>query len=156
MSIIRETYLALATIILESNVIVEVELTGPFEEEMPVILRDESLTVPPFIKTGLIFRVKNILKNSHKDPVDTFIRVPAENWKRSFSQHVELHANGPGKSYGVRTYKTRVPSFRDADILFLHRFNDAYELTAKDSFESTASRRVIEKLIREQSVKGVQ
>jgi hypothetical protein len=153
MSIIRETYLTLVSVITESNVIVEVEFTGPFEEEMPVVLKDESLTVPPFTKRGLIFRVKNVIKNTHKDPVDTFVRIPAENWKRSFSQHVELHANGPSKSYRVKTYKTTVPSFPEAAILFLHRFHNSYELTAKGSYESTASRRVIEKLIKEQSVK---
>lgn len=147
MSIIREVVLTLETIVTTSNLIVEVEAIEPYKESVPVPADSKNNTVPDFIRSGFIFQIKSVLKNTTDNSVPAIIRVPNENWKRSLSQHKEHYANGPSKSFTVNTYHTEVPSMKDAGILFLSRFQNSFELTAKNSFESLASRKTIEEHI---------
>lgn len=145
MSIIKHIEVTLTTLISESNLIVEVQYVEPFEEEVPL---PDHPAAKPFLKQGLVFQVKSILKNSDDLTIETFIRVPHENWRRSLSQHKEFHANGPSKSYGVKTYNTNVPSMKDGQILFLNAFRSTYDLTAEHAFEWADRRKQIEDLIR--------
>ncbi len=147
MSIIREVVLTLETIVTTSNLIVEVEAIEPYKESVPVPADNKNNTVPDFIRSGFTFQIKSVLKNTTGNSVPAIIRVPNENWKRSLSQHKEHYANGPSKSFKVNTYHTEVPSMKDADILFLSHFKNSFELTAKNSFESLASRKTIEEHI---------
>lgn len=145
MSIIRHTEVTLNTLISESNLIMEVLYLEPFKEEVPI---PDHPAAKPFLKEGLVFQVKTILKNTENLTVDAFIRVPHENWRRSFSQHKEFHANGPSKSYGVKIYNTSVPSMKDAEILFLQAFHSTYDLVAEHAFEWADKKKQIEDLIR--------
>jgi len=147
MSIIRYTPLELSEIVEESNLILEVKCTGPYTEEVAIKSNDQEAAVKPFIKEGFVFNVISVLKNTAAIVVPQTIRVPKEEWRRSFSQHKERYANGPSKSYGVKEYITDVRSMKKADILFLHHFQGIYELTASDSFESVAAREKIEMLV---------
>jgi hypothetical protein len=141
MSIVRYNELSLSELIEESTLIAEVELTGSFQEEIPIVNRDSKVagsSIPPFIKKGYIFKVKNILKNKG-DSVPEIINVPDENWRRFLSQHKETYANGPSKSYTVPEYKSDVKSITKATVLFLHHFQGMYDLTAAHAFESKAA-----------------
>jgi len=91
--------------------------------------------------------VISVLKNTAAIQVPPTIRVPKEEWRRFLSQHKERYANGPSKSFGVKQYTTDVPSMEQADILFLHHFQDSFELETQDSFESAAAREKIEMLL---------
>ncbi|MDB5257395.1 MAG: hypothetical protein JWM14_2090 [Chitinophagaceae bacterium] len=145
MSIIRHVVVTLITLISESNLIVEVRYVEPYEEEVPI---PDHPSAKPFLKQGLVFQVKDILKNSEDYAIGTTIRVPHADWKRSFSQHKEFHANGPSKSYSVKTYNSSVPSMKDAEILFLQAFHTSYDLAAEHAFEWADRRKQIEDLIR--------
>ncbi len=136
MSIIKSKPVELSELVKECNLILIVEYLEPFVEEVAVKGNDPNVSPPPFQKQGCVFTVKTILKNSDEVELPKTIRVPAENWRRSLSQHKELHAGGPSKSFGVIKYKTKVPSMKKADILFLHHFQGGFELEAKNSFES--------------------
>ena len=144
MSIIKHLEVTLNTLISESNLIVEVSYIEPFEEEVPI---PDHSSAKPFLKQGLVFQVKNILKNTEGYTVGSVIRVPYANWRRSFSQHKEFHANGPSKSFTVKNYNTSVPSMKDAEILFLHAFSTTYHLTAEQAFEWATMKKEIEDLI---------
>ncbi|MDF2454285.1 MAG: hypothetical protein K0R51_278 [Cytophagaceae bacterium] len=149
MSIIKDQEVSLPTIILQANLIVEVRCIDTFEEEVLVLSDDKKEGVKPFIKKGLVYQVTSILKNTTDHPmaVDTRIRVPHENWRRSFSQHKEAYAGGPSKSFTVTSYTTEVPSMAEAGILFLHAFKDTYQLVSKNAFEQTIKKEQIEGLI---------
>ncbi len=148
MSIIRDKEVSLATIVSDSNLIVEVECVDVFEEKVAIPSDDTKKPVAPFIKKGFIFHVKGTWKNTTGSPVDYMIRVPHENWKRFFSQYKEAHANGPSKSFSVNSYKTEVSSFKEAKVLFLHAFQGTYQLVAKNAFEQLNKKEEIEALIR--------
>ncbi|MBC7487186.1 MAG: hypothetical protein H7282_10590 [Cytophagaceae bacterium] len=144
MSIIRHTEITLNTLVSESSLIVEVSYVEPFEEEVPI---PDHSSAKPFLKQGLVFQIKNILKNTEGLPVGPFIHVPHANWKHAFSQHKEFHANGPSKSYTVKNYNTSVPSMKDAEILFLHAFHTTYDLAAEQAFEWATMKKQIDDLI---------
>lgn len=144
MSIIKHQEITLNALISESNLIVEVSYIEPFEEE--VAIPDHS-SVKPFLKQGLVFQVKNILKNAEGYAIESVIRVPHANWRHAFSQHKEFHANAPSKSFTVKNYNTSVPSMKDAEILFLNAFNANYDLTAEQAFEWVGMKKQIEDLI---------
>jgi len=146
MSIIRNVDLTLETIVSSSNLIVQVQTVEPYEERIP-ITSDSNSALPDFIKKGLIFRVKRILKNASENSIPELIKVPNENWKRYLSQHKERYANGPSKSFTVNSYKSKVSSMNDADILFLNRSLDNFSLTAHSSYESLDSLKIIEEII---------
>jgi hypothetical protein len=148
MSIIQHTPISLTDVIKDSNLIVEVQCTGPFTEEIPVKDRNGKTSAPPFIKKGFMFNVTKVLKNTTAAKViPETIQVPDENWRRFLSQHNEQYAGSPSKSYNVREYETEVPSPKEAKILFLSYFQDMYDFTAQDSFESMAALEKIEKLM---------
>ena len=132
MSRITYTPVELSEVVSESNLIVEVECIGPFSEDVVVKGIDHS----PFVKKGFDFRIKNVLKNKDKVKVPATIRVPNENWRRRLSEYKNMYGDGPSKSYGVKEYETEVKSIDKAEILFLHQFQDSYELEVKDSYES--------------------
>jgi len=143
-SIIKHQEVTLDTLVSASNLIVEVCYVEPFEEEVPI---PDHSSAKPFLKQGLVFQVKNILKNTEGHSIESVIRVPHANWKHSFSQHKEFHANGPSKSYTVRKYNTTVPSMKDAEVLFLHAFSSTYDLVAEQAFEWAEKKKQIEDLI---------
>jgi hypothetical protein len=148
MSIIRHTPISLTDVIKDSNLIVEVQCAGPFREEIPVKDRSGKAPAPPFIKKGFIFNVQKVLKNTTTtSTIPETIQVPDENWRRFLSQHNEQYAGASGRSYHVREYETDVPSVEEAKILFLNYFQDMYDFTAKDSFESMDALEKIEKLM---------
>jgi hypothetical protein len=137
MSRIQYKELSISELIEESTLIAEVALVAPFEEEVQVInrdLKDSSTSIPPFIKKGYVFKIKNVLKNKG-DKVPEEIKVPNENWRISLSQHKETYANGPEKSFTVPEYKSDVKSITKASILFLNHFQGMYDLTAAHAFE---------------------
>src|SRR6478735_11340380 len=136
MSIIREKVLSLSEIVSGSNLVVEVEAVRSYEENVPVESVKGSQPVPDFIKKGIVFRIKNVLKNTGEEMLPEFIHVPNENWRRSLSQYKEGYANGPSKSFAVNLYETSVSSMNDAEVLFLNRSQYVFSLTAKNSFES--------------------
>jgi len=142
MSIIRYKELSISEVIEESTLIVEVEAIGPFQEEVPIVNREANSSsanpIPPFIKKGYTFKVKNVLKNKG-DQVPEAINVPNENWRRALSQHKEAHANGPSKSFTVPEYKSDVKSIAKATVLFLNHFQGMYDLTAATAFENKAA-----------------
>lgn len=150
MSIIRNIDVTLETIVSTSNLIVEVEAVESYEERIPIPSDNTNKALPDFIKKGLIFRVKRVLKNTSTDPIPDLIRVPNENWRRRFSQHKEQYANGASKSFTVNKYASSVSSINDADILFLNRHLDNFSLTAHSSYESLDSIKKIEKIINNQ------
>ncbi len=138
MSTIQYNELSISELIEESTLIVEVELIGPFQEEVAVIDRNATNTstpITPFIKKGHSFKIKNVLKNKG-DNIPERINVPDEDWRRSLSQYKEVHANGPSKSFTVAKYKSDVKSITKATVLFLNHFQGMYDLTAANSFEN--------------------
>ncbi|NOT76791.1 MAG: hypothetical protein HOP08_17840 [Cyclobacteriaceae bacterium] len=151
MSIIRDRELSLSELIEESNLVVEVGFIKKYTEEVAVTRMDSFETFPPFIKKGNIFKVKGVLKNTAKITVPEEIKVPEENWRRSLSQHKEAVMNGPSKSYTVPEYKTEVKSISKAGILFLHHFQDMFDLTAKNAFEDLNSKEKITMIIQDEN-----
>lgn len=147
MSIIRNIELTLESVISSSNLIVEAKVVGPYEEYIPLVNDINGKRLPDFIKSGLIFQVTRILKNTSTDAIPDTIRVPNENWRRSFSQHKEQYLNGPSKSFTVSIYNSEVPSMNDANILFLNRQGEDFNLTAKKSYESLDSLEMIKRII---------
>ncbi|AYB32374.1 hypothetical protein [Chryseolinea soli] len=147
MSIINHTPVELSDIVKESNLIVEVRCIEPFTEEIAIKGDGSGAAIKPFKKKGFVFNVISVLKNTAAIQVPPTIRVPNEEWRRSLNQHKELYANGISKSYGVKQYVTDVPSLKRADILFLHHFQDNFELETQDSFESAAAREKIDMLL---------
>jgi hypothetical protein len=133
MSRITNVSVELDQVVKESNLIVQVECLAPFTEEITVKGIDPN---PPFIKSGFDFKVKNVLKNTGKINVPPVIRVPNENWRRSLADYKHIYGDGPSKSYEIKEYETDVPNIKKADILFLHQFQDSFELEVRDAFES--------------------
>jgi hypothetical protein len=147
MSIIKSIPVELSDIVKEANLIVEVECLEPFTEEVAIKSADPKVPAPPFKKKGFVFRIKGVLKNTENIKVPQTIRVPREEWRRFLSQHKERYADGPSKSYGVKEYETEVDSMKNADILFLHHFQDMFELEVRGAFESSAALEKITMLI---------
>lgn len=151
MSKIPSRELSLSEVIEESNLVVEVDFIERFEEEVMVVNRDSKNTspetVPPFLKKGYVFKIRNILKNSGDIKVPEKINVPEEDWRRGLSKHKEQYMKSPAKSYTVTKYNSEVKTITKAFILFLHHFQGMYELTAKNAFESKAAREKIGMLI---------
>jgi hypothetical protein len=137
MSLNKNTPVELSDIVKEANLILEVRYVEAFMEEIAIKTADPKIAAPPFKKKGFVFSVTNILKNPDKVNVPKTIRVPAEEWRRSLSQHKESHADGLSKSFEIKQFETSVNSMKAADILFLHHFQGTFELVAKGSFEST-------------------
>jgi hypothetical protein len=147
MSIIRYTTLSLSEIIEASNLIVEIQYLDHYDEIVPIKNKPGDQTIPPFIKKGFIFNIKTVLKNSSGINVPPTIRVPNEDWRRKLSQHKQLYDNGASKSYSLKKYETSASSARKASILFLYHFQDMFEFTAKDAYESAAAREKITMLL---------
>ncbi len=149
MSIIKYRELSLTEIIEESNLVAEVKFVEKYQEEVVIANKEEAgAPVPPvFIKKGNIFKVINVLKNKGDFKVGDQIKVPEENWRRSLSQHKEAHLNGPSKSFTVLDYASEIKSITKATVLFLHYFQDMYELTARNSFEGNAAMEKVKILI---------
>lgn len=150
MSIIKNIEVELSDLAENCSVIVEVVFKEPFEEEVVIKSVDSKMSPPPFKKQGIVFTVTNVLKNADKIEIPQTIRVPNANWRRSLSQHKELHAGGPSKSYSVKYYKSEVKSMRHATILFLHHFQGTFELETTDSFESAEALDKITMLLKAQ------
>jgi hypothetical protein len=148
MSIIKNIEVELSDLVKDSNVILEVAYAETFVEEVAVKSTDPKVSPPPFKKQGVVFTVTNILKSDDKIEIPQTIRVPNEGWRRSLSQHKERYAGGVSKSYGVKEYKTDVKSMRNATILFLHHFQNSFELEGKNSFESVEARDKIMMLLK--------
>lgn len=150
MSIIQSTEISLSELVKESNLILQVKFIESFKESVPIIDRSEGQSnkhIPPFIKTGSVFQVLAVLKNTARIIVPEKIHVPNENWRRSLSQHKEKYAGGKSKSYNVPTYLTEVPSPQKAGILFLHHFQGMFDLAARDSFEELIAEEKIKMLL---------
>jgi hypothetical protein len=128
--------LELSHVVKDSNIIVLVTYVEPFTEEVVVKTSDPTQFVPVFKKEGIIFNVKSVLKNTDKIEIPKTIRVPKSDWRRSLNIHKEKYAGGISKSYNLMQYKSEVKSMKHADILFLHHFQQTFELLAKNSFES--------------------
>ena len=135
MSIIKTRLVEIFDIVEDSNLIITVEYVEPFSEEVTVKSNDPNTTPLPFKKTGYVFKIKDVLKNTEKTDLPQTIRVPNENWRRSLSQHKEKYG-GVSKSYEVKEYETEVKSMNKAHILFLHHFQGSFELNVKGAFES--------------------
>lgn len=136
MSRITTISIELSEIVEESNLIVQVECIAPFNEEITVKGIDPN---PPFIKSGFDFSVKKVLKNTGKINVPPVIRVPNENWRRRLAEYKHSYGDGVSKSYEIKEYKTDVRTIKKASVLFLHHFQDTFELEVKDAFESLDS-----------------
>ena len=136
MSIIKNRVVELSDIVTEANLILEVKCIEPFTEDVAIKNSDPKTPAPPFKKKGFVFSVKAVLKNTARITVPETIRVPKEEWRRSLSQHKAKYADGVRKSFEVKQYETEVTSMKDANILFLHYFQDTFELEVKDAFES--------------------
>jgi hypothetical protein len=151
MSIIRSAEISISELTEQSNLIVEVEFVKHFKEEVPIVNKSLKESppkpIPPFIKKGCIFRITAILKNEGKIKVPETIQVPNENWRRSLSQHKEGHAGGVSKSFTIQEYTTEVDKIEKASILFLHHFQDTYELTARNAFEDSSAREKIDMIM---------
>ena len=149
MSIINYRELSLTEIIEESNLVVEVKFVEKYREEMSIANKDGSdkQLSPSFIKKGNVFKIIHVLKNKGNFKVGDQIKVPEENWRRSLSQHKEAHINGPSKSFTVLDYASEIKSISKASVLFLHYFQDMYELTARNSFEGNAAMEKVKILI---------
>ncbi|MEJ0029048.1 MAG: hypothetical protein WDO15_01165 [Bacteroidota bacterium] len=144
MTRITKTIVELSEMIKESNLIVEVECLKAFTEEIVV----KGITnTPPFIKKGFEFKITNVLKNSGKITVPEIIRVPIENWRRSFNEYKSEHGDAPTKSYEVKEYETELTSMKKAEILFLHQFQNSFELEVKGAFESKGAMEKVTMLI---------
>jgi hypothetical protein len=133
MSRITSRRVDLDEVVKESNLIVQVECIAPFSEEITVKGIDPN---PPFIKSGFDFKVKSVLKNTGKITVPPVIRVPTENWRRRLAEYKHSYGDGASKSYEIKEYETDVKNMQKADILFLHQFQDTFELEVRDAFES--------------------
>ena len=150
MSIIRNIDLTLETIVSLSNLIVEAETVEPFEELIPIPSDNKDRVLPDFIKTGMIFKVKSILKNTSDNFIPALIRVPNENWRRRFSHHKERYANGVSKSFTVNKYISKVSSIKEAKILFLNCYSDDFSLTAHNAYELQDSLQKVIEMINNQ------
>jgi hypothetical protein len=147
MSVIQSQKISLTEVIEDSNIIIEVGWIKSYSEEITISLKGSTIAskaFPPFIKKGNVFLVRNILKNTSGVKLPESINVPDENWRRSLGQHKEKYLKGTGKSYTVKEYPTNVKRISGAALLFLHHFQDMYELTARDSFDDKT---VIEKVV---------
>lgn len=138
-SIIRSKEITLSELVEESNLILKVKFSELYKEDL--VVADKSSepsdkSIPIFVKQGCVFKVLGVLKNTARIEVPEKIRVPNENWRRSLSQHKEKYAGGPSKSYNVPTYVTDVASIKKASIVFLHHFQEMFDLAARDSFEN--------------------
>ena len=135
--------ISISELVEESNLIVEVEFIETYVEEVPVVNRDVSNlsgeAIPPFQKKGNVFKIKSILKNKDKINVPEKITVPDEDWRRALNKHKEKYLKAPSKSYHLPEYISEVKSAKKATILFLHHFQNMYELTARNSFEDQKS-----------------
>jgi hypothetical protein len=118
-----------------------------FSESVEIPNKAGEAGVPSFIKRGVVFDVLKVLMNKDNVKVPETIQVPQENWRRSFSQHKEKHSDGKSKSWEIKNYVTEVSSLAKADILFLYHFQDKFELTTKDSFESKEAAEKLEMLM---------
>jgi hypothetical protein len=149
MSAIKYRELSLTEIIEESNLVVEVKFVKKYREEVAMARKDGSdVPIPPaFVKKGNLFRVMNVLKNKGDFKVGDQIKVPEENWRRSLSQYKETHLDGPVKSFTVLDYATEIKSISKATVLFLHYFQDMYELTARHSYEGNTAMEKVKILI---------
>lgn len=140
---VRYNELSISEVIEESTLIVEVELVGPFEEEIPIVNRDSKVDsvkpIPPFIKKGYTFRIQTVHKNTGEGKLPETINVPNENWRRALNQHKERYAGAASKSYAVPEYKSDVKSIAKATVLFLNHFQGMYDLTAVNAFENKAA-----------------
>jgi len=152
MSIINSKEVSLPYLIEESNLIVEVEFVKHYKENIAIAAKEPegppSKPIPPFVKKGYIFKVTGVLKNSGNIKVPETIQVPVENWRRSLSQHKERYANGVSKSFTVMEYSTEVDKIETASLLFLHHFQNNYELTTGGAFENGLAREKINMLLR--------
>jgi hypothetical protein len=146
MSKISYTPAGLSDIVKEANLIVEVQCVDSFAEEITVT-GDAGSIAPPFVKQGFTFKVLTILKNTTGSKIPETIRVPNEDWRRRLAQHKEQHADGKSKSYHIKEYPTDVASLKEAELLFLHYFQDVYELITKDSYESSEAREKVDILL---------
>jgi hypothetical protein len=144
---------SLTDIIEESNLIVEVQYVGDFTDEIVVKDAASKKPVPPFIKSGYVFRVTHILKNDTNTQIPQTIQVPDENWRRSLSQHKAAHAGGPDKSFTVKEYDTEAASLQEATVLFLHHFQGMFELSAKGSYETDDIMGKLEPLLKQDQKK---
>lgn len=150
MSRIQYREMSLSEVIEDSNLVVEVKFTEPYQEEIAITDRNAvtgSGNFPPFIKGGGAFQVIRVLKNSDKISVPETIKVPNENWRRALSQHKSTHLQAPAKSFTVSEYGSAVKSVTKASVLFLNYFQGMYEFTARNSFEDKAALEKIEMLI---------
>jgi len=136
MSRVTRKSIELSEVVKESNLIVQVECIAPFSEEVVVKGIDPN---PPFVKSGFDFRVKNVLKNTGKINVPPVIRVPNEDWRRRLADYKHTYGDGVSKSYEVKEYETDVRTIKKADLLFLHQFQNTFELEIRDAFESMAA-----------------
>jgi len=151
MSAMKYRELSISEIIEESTLIVEVELVGPFEEEVPMVNRDikndSTKSIPPFLKKGHIFKIKTVLKNSGDAKLPEVINVPNEDWRRLLNKHKEKYMAGPSKLYMVPEYKSDVKSITKATVLFLNHFQGMFDLTAANSFENRGALEKINMLL---------
>lgn len=142
--------MSLSEVIEDSNLVVEVKFIEPYQEEVAIAHKDSAAgsgSFPPFIKKGAVFNVIRVLKNGNKIKIPETIKVPDENWRRALGQHKEEHLQAPAKSYTVPEYVTSVKTAAKASVLFLNYFQDMYEFTARNGFESKAALEKVEMLI---------
>lgn len=148
MSSMENTVVELSDLVKECNLIVEVEYLESFQEEVAIKQFDANVSVPPFVKKGIVFTIQTVLKNKDAIKLPQTIQVPNEGWRRLLDKHKERYAGKAAKSYGVKEYKTEVTSMRNATLLFLHHFQGTFELEAKNSFESNEALEKITMLLK--------
>jgi hypothetical protein len=150
MSRIDYREMSLSAVIEDSNLVVEVKFIESYQEEVSIFHKEAvagSEKFPAFIKKGDVFKVIRVLKNTGKIKVPETIRVPNENWRRFLGQHKEQYLQAPSKSYNVPEYVSTLKTSAKASVLFLNHFQDMYEFTACNSWESKAELEKIEMLI---------
>lgn len=150
MSRIAYREMSLSEVIEDSNLVVEVKFVESYREEVAIAHKTSAVTsdsFPPFVKRGDVFSVIRVLKNGNKIRIPETIKVPHENWRRALGQHKEEHLQDPAKSYTVPEYVSSIKSPTKAAVLFLNYFQDMYEFTARNSFESKAALEKVEMLI---------
>lgn len=150
MSKIEYREMSLSDVIEDSNLVVEVRFLEHFQEEVAIAHKDvktASKKFPPFIKKGDVFKIIRVLKNTGKINVPETIHVPDENWRRVLGQHKEQHLQAQSKSYTVPEYVSTLKTTTKAAVLFLNHFQDMYEFTARNSWESKAELEKVEMLI---------
>lgn len=150
MSKIQYREMSLSEVMEDSNLVVEVKFLEHYQEEVAIAHKDTKAaleTFPPFIKRGDVFNVIRVLKNTGNVKVPETINVPNENWRRFLSQHKEQHLQAPSKSYTVPEYVSSLKAAKQAAVLFLSHFQDMYEFTARNSWESRAELEKVEMLI---------